>query len=158
MRACVDWSVCCAVLCSDCVVTVFTPSSELASPGIREHSAVKYRAPTDRPALLSSNNSTVTAPDVEDTLRRVAVVIYQHILRGERVVRSVDSKSVNTGPSKHSPVTMLSAHRPGSHAAHKPIDISVSTPKREDLNITIKASQQTGNLGVKKGPYDRVAV
>jgi hypothetical protein len=43
---------------------------------------VKYRAPNERVMAPMSATSTVTAPDVEDTLRRVAVVIYQHILRG----------------------------------------------------------------------------
>lgn len=58
---------------------MFTPAVLGAGSG---EAKVKYRPPSDRVVTPISNNSSVTAPDVEDTLRRVAVVIYQHILRG----------------------------------------------------------------------------
>jgi hypothetical protein len=47
------------------------------------------------------SESTVTAPDIEDTLRRVSVVFQQHICRGERTLRGLqrgDVAGVTTTP------------------------------------------------------------
>ena len=39
--------------------------------------------------MYCAPESTVTSPDVEDTLRRVSVVFQQHICRGERTLRGL---------------------------------------------------------------------
>ena len=64
----------------------FTSTKAIASPIIPQRLA--YRSPRTRRAgldgVLPPKHSTLLAPDATDMLQRVAVVLYQHVLRCER--------------------------------------------------------------------------
>ena len=61
------------------------------SPNLGEQGSIRFRSREDRTRTAReagiSTKGTVSNPDFADTLRRVSVVVQQHILRGERLKR-----------------------------------------------------------------------
>lgn len=62
--------------------TAFTPSSEHATPEVRRREELRYVPPEERKDSMAPASS-VARPDFDDSLRRVSVILYQHIHRGE---------------------------------------------------------------------------
>ena len=67
-------------------IEVFQPSYETFTPQISKDK-IKYRAPSARQpsaaAMAMAPPSSVSKPNIDDALRRVSVVAYQHIGRCE---------------------------------------------------------------------------
>ena len=59
---------------------IFNTSREACTPTIKR---VLYRNPEDRASLSVAPPSSITRPNYEDILRRVSVVIHQHISKCE---------------------------------------------------------------------------
>jgi hypothetical protein len=99
--------------------TVIPPSSSLEdndsshntsnffSPNLGEQGSIRFRSREDRTRTAReagiATGGTVSNPDYADTLRRVSVVVQQHILRGERLKRKYNQKlaeqrAANLGP------------------------------------------------------------
>ena len=67
-------------------------SPKLGAPGSIRFRSREDRTRTAREAGINTTGGTVSNPDFADTLRRVSVVVQQHIIRGERVKRKYHHK------------------------------------------------------------------
>ncbi|KAG7379668.1 hypothetical protein PHYPSEUDO_008303 [Phytophthora pseudosyringae] len=63
---------------------VFQPTHAVFTPRLSETSSLRYRKPDDRVAAPPSSVSSIAQPNYDDFLRRVSVVLYQHIRRCEK--------------------------------------------------------------------------
>lgn len=72
----------------------FQPTHETCTPRLARHKNLKYRTPAARSSdvllreTLAPSQSSVGRPNYDDSLRRVSVVLYQHIGRSEKRSRS----------------------------------------------------------------------
>ncbi|KAE9094180.1 hypothetical protein PF006_g24277 [Phytophthora fragariae] len=62
----------------------FQPTHTVFTPRLSETSSLRYRKPDDRVAAPPSSVSSIAQPNYDDFLRRVSVVLYQHIRRCEK--------------------------------------------------------------------------
>lgn len=61
----------------------FEPTSNTCTPKLGSNQVLTYRTPETRATVIAPENSSISKPNYEDALRRVSVVVYQHIMRCE---------------------------------------------------------------------------
>ncbi|ETM99037.1 hypothetical protein PPTG_19097 [Phytophthora nicotianae INRA-310] len=79
---------------------VFQPTHTVFTPRLSETSSLRYRKPDDRVVGSTSlappsSVSSIAQPNYDDFLRRVSVVLYQHIRRCEKRHREQQRSNAN---------------------------------------------------------------
>ncbi|CAH0475987.1 unnamed protein product [Peronospora belbahrii] len=81
---------------------IFQPTHTVFTPRLSETSSLRYRKPNDRivgstSLAPPSSVSSIAQPNYDDFLRRVSVVLYQHIRRCEKRHREQQQRHGNPG-------------------------------------------------------------
>jgi hypothetical protein len=100
-------------------------SPKLPAPGSIRFRSREDRTRTAREAGINSTGGTVSNPDYADTLRRVSVVVQQHIIRGERVKRKYHQK---LSAERAAAASASATSRSNRHTANSRYD-SLGTPE-----------------------------
>ena len=87
--------------------SVFDTSKEACTPKI---SKVQYRNPEDREAIVAPESS-ITRPNYEDILRRVSVVIHQHINKCESTMARMTPEQYETGLFHKSKIALFTEEK-----------------------------------------------
>lgn len=115
---------------------VFQPTHTVFTPRLSETSSLRYRKPDDRVVGSTSlappsSVSSIAQPNYDDFLRRVSVVLYQHIRRCEKRHRE-QQRNGNTGGLSNAIAAAVSAL---TTSEDRPSNESRSPTPTEDASI-----------------------
>jgi hypothetical protein len=125
-------------------------SPKLGAPGSIRFRSREDRTRTAREAGINSTGGTVSNPDFADTLRRVSVVVQQHIIRGERVKRKYHQK---LAAAKRDAVSRLSASSPSRSNTYRNNQTSNSRydpPGSPEMTVTFDPEGHVGLTGDRR--------
>ncbi|KAL3666452.1 hypothetical protein V7S43_008700 [Phytophthora oleae] len=100
---------------------VFQPTHTVFTPRLSETSSLQYRKPGDRVVGSTSlappsSVSSIAQPNYDDFLRRVSVVLYQHIRRCEKRDREQQRGNGNNGGISTAIAAAMSALKPSDES------------------------------------------
>lgn len=100
---------------------VFQPTHTVFTPRLSETSCLQYRKPDDRVVGSTSlappsSVSSIAQPNYDDFLRRVSVVLYQHIRRCEKRDREQQRGNSNNGGISTAIAAAMSALKPSDES------------------------------------------
>ena len=125
-------------------------SPKLGAPGSIRFRSREDRTRTAREAGINSTGGTVSNPDFADTLRRVSVVVQQHIIRGERVKRKYHQK---LAAAKRDAVSRPSASSPSRSNTYRNNQTSNSRydpPGSPEMTVTFDPEGHVGLTGDRR--------
>tara|TARA_B100000795_G_scaffold138052_1_gene103103 strand:- start:40 stop:720 length:681 start_codon:yes stop_codon:yes gene_type:complete len=106
----------------------------LFSPNLGDKGSIRFKSREDRTRTAReagiSTGGTVSNPDFKDTLKRVSVVLQQHIIRGERLKRKYHAKRDRERAARQAAGATFDSY--GSRSPE--MSISFSSEGQIDLN------------------------
>lgn len=125
-------------------------SPKLGAPGSIRFRSREDRTRTAREAGINSTGGTVSNPDFADTLRRVSVVVQQHIIRGERVKRKYHQKLAAAKRDAVSHPSASSPSRSNTYRNNQTSNSRYDPPGSPEMTVTFDPEGHVGLTGDRR--------
>ncbi|TMW65165.1 hypothetical protein Poli38472_009332 [Pythium oligandrum] len=100
----------------------FQPTHTVFTPKLSDAALLRYRKPVDRVSSLAPTSaSSIVQPNYDDFLRRVSVVVYQHIRRCEKRVREQKRAAAMAAAAATQGLSPSASGSGSSHSSSAPI-------------------------------------